>query len=96
MMSYSEFCDRLLVAIMLQADATLKADPNSLGIVDPFRVADTSGLRVQKHQQKQWISDAVETFETRGWVCNVVRPLSGDEILLMITGEGRKQAERTG
>jgi hypothetical protein len=88
MMSYSEFQDRLLVALMRAANAKSKADPNSLGIVDAFEVATDAGLP----EQEQWSSDAVQTFETKGWV-GAVRDLSGG-IRLMITGEGREQAER--
>lgn len=89
MMSQSEFNDRLLVVLMRVADARSKADPNSLGIVDAFEVVTNAGLL----KQKQLASDAVQTYESKGWVCNVVRPLTG-EILLRITGEGREQAER--
>jgi hypothetical protein len=45
---------------------------------------------------KQWIDNAVASFENNGWVHNVLRPLGSHSILLMVTGEGRSRADTLG
>jgi len=88
-MIYSEFKDRLLVAFMRAANAALKADPNSFGIVNARDAAVDAGFP----EQEQWLLDAVKGFETNAWIEKVVAWRDGP--LVRFTDSGREQAERT-
>lgn len=68
------------------------ADRDARGQVDVMVVART----VLPGVNDQWIYSAVQTFESRGWVYNVVRAISPAGIGLMVTGEGRRKAESFG
>ena len=90
-MTYSQFEEELLVAIVKTADANSAADPNSLGQVDVMVVAS----EVSPCASEQLVRSVVGRFKGLGWVCNVVEPISGG-IWLMVTGDGRRKAESLG
>jgi hypothetical protein len=82
-MTYSEFEERLLVALADGADATER------GQVAAHRVAETvfPGVR------DQWVNDAVQAYEVHGYLGPVSRGLDGS-INLMLSGGGRRAADR--
>jgi hypothetical protein len=82
MMTYSEFENWFLVALVDAADSTER------GQCEAGPVAET----VLPEVSEKWVSDAVRTFEERQYLGAVVRPQAG-RILLMISGEGRKAAD---
>jgi hypothetical protein len=88
-MSYSEFKDHLLVALMRAANAASEADPNSLGIVNAREVM--ADVRVAG--QEQWLIDAIKGFETNTWIERVVAWRDGP--LIRFTDRGREQAGQT-
>jgi hypothetical protein len=90
-MTYSQFEDELLVASVQTADAAIAANPNSHGQVDASTVAES----VLPGVSERWVRDAVKSFESNGWVYNVVVPLSGG-VVFMVTGPGRRKAESLG
>jgi len=82
MMTYSDFERRLLMALVDAADASER------GQCEALDVAET----VLPQVKDQWVSDAVRSYEQRGYIGPISRPLDG-RIFLMISGEGRKAAE---
>ena len=82
MMTYRDFEIRLLMALVDSADASER------GQCEAFDVAETVLPRVKD----QWVSDAVRSYEQRGYIGLISRPLEG-RIVLTISGEGRKAAE---
>jgi hypothetical protein len=44
---------------------------NSAGQVDVFEAAQQAGLE----RKENWVRDAVQAFESRGFVYNVLRPI---------------------
>jgi hypothetical protein len=82
MMTYSDFEIRLLMALVDSADASER------GQCEAFDVAET----VLPQANDQWVSDAVRSYEQRGYIGPISRPLER-RIVLMISGEGRKAAE---
>jgi hypothetical protein len=82
MMTYSDFEIRLLMAIVDSADASER------GQCEAFDVAET----VLPQVKDQWVSDAVRSYEQRGYIGLISRPLER-RIVLTISGEGRKAAE---
>jgi hypothetical protein len=89
MQTYSEYENALFLAI-IEAEAYGAAGANSKGQVDVFEAAREAGLDLKEN----WARDAVRSFEDCGWVWNVVRPIGPSTIFLMVTSEGRKEAER--
>jgi hypothetical protein len=82
-MTYSEFEERLLVALVDAADATER------GQVGAHGVAET----VLPGAREQWVQDAVRAYEVHGYLGPVSRGLDGS-INLMISGDGRRAADR--
>jgi hypothetical protein len=83
-MTYSQFEDELLVALVTAADAAPR------GQVEVMEVART----VSPDASKQWIRSAVQKFEDYGWADNVSRAMPPpNDIILTITGDGRRRAE---
>lgn len=89
MPSYGEYEKAVLLAI---SEAESRGGTTTrAGQVEVFEAVTRAGL----DDNEQWISDAVRSFEHKGWVRNVVRPLGQPaRIILMMTGEGRNEAER--
>jgi hypothetical protein len=83
-MTYGEFENRLFVALV---DAT---DAKQRGQCEALQVAET----VLPGASEQWVRDAVQVYDQRGYLGPAIsRGLDGT-IRLMISGEGRKAAER--
>jgi hypothetical protein len=82
MMTYSDFEIRLLMALVDSADASER------GQCEAFDVAET----VLPQVKDQWVSGAVRSYEQRGYIGLISRPLER-RIVLTISGEGRKAAE---
>jgi hypothetical protein len=91
MPSYSEYETAVLLAI---SEAESRGGTTTrAGQVEVFEAVEQAGLE----PNEQWTSDAVRTFERNGWVMNVSRPLGRPvRTILMLTGEGRKEAEKLG
>jgi hypothetical protein len=89
MLSYAEYENAVLLAIS-EAETSRKTTTRA-GQVEIFEAVKQAGLE----PNEQWTKDAVRTFERKGWVTNVSRPLGQPvRTILMLTGEGRKEAER--
>lgn len=81
-MSYSQFADDLLLGIVEAVDA------NPRGQADVSSVASN----ITPRPNEQWVRDAVQEFQDRGYFNNLSRPLSG-AILCDVTGAARRAAE---
>jgi hypothetical protein len=64
------------------------ADASERGQCEASGVAKT----VLPQVKDQWVTDAVQSYEQRGYIGMISRPLDG-RIVLTISGEGRKSAE---
>jgi DNA-binding MarR family transcriptional regulator len=82
-MSYSDFEIRLLIALVDSADASER------GQCEAFDVAET----VLPQVNDQWVSDAVRSYEQRGYIGLISRPLERRLVFLTISSESRKAAE---
>jgi hypothetical protein len=83
-MTYSEFENRLLIGLVDATGATQR------GQCEARQVAET----VLPGAREQWVGDAVQVYDQQGYLGPAIsRGLDGT-IRLMISGEGRKAAER--
>jgi hypothetical protein len=86
---YGQYENRVLLAI---SEAERRGGTTTRGgQVEVFEAVALAGL----HVNEQWIDDAVQNFDRKGWVTNVSSPIGRPaRTILMMTGEGRKEAER--
>jgi hypothetical protein len=90
-MTYTQFENEFLAASASAADSAPATNPNSLGQIDGFALAEA----VLPGVNEQWVRSAVRNFERHGWASNVIEPNSGG-IWFMMTGEGRRKADSFG
>ena len=83
-MTYTEFETALFRAIA-QAEGTAPR-----GQVNVLYNAES----VMPGVSQDWVLDAVKTYEGQGWLGNVVRAISPVNILVTLSGTGRKVGER--
>jgi hypothetical protein len=85
MMTYTEFEMQFLVALVDAADSTER------GQCEAFSVAET----VLPGVDERWVRDAVNRFDQEKYFDPVIKELGPEgKILMMISGEGRKAADR--
>ena len=86
-MTYTEFKEALLTALVEAADA------NPRGQVNVFPVAD----RILPDVSEQWVFEAVDGYEAESLVFNVSRrlgpPREQGGITIQLTGKGREKVE---
>jgi hypothetical protein len=84
MMTYHEFETRFLPVLVDAADSTER------GRCEAFSLARTFWPQVKE----QWVRDAVRSYEQRGYLGpHITRSISPVELIVTISGEGRKAAE---